>query len=165
MVDGLPTSVFMISPYVTQSVIESAVGLVLVQAGTRRNAMTVTFFSEVAHHPTALWVAVSPQTLTHSMIRETGRFSLVVLTQRQAKIAMACGTISGHQTDKCAMLDLYHSPSGFLFLAGALASTGCVVRHSEETGDHTIFVGDIIEAELDSATLDQRQLLLSDLRD
>lgn len=155
----------MTSPYVTQSIIESAVGLVLVEGHERRNAMTISFFSEVAHHPTALWVAVSPETLTHSMIQETGRFSLAVLTQKQAQIARLCGTTSGRQTDKCAMLNLYHSPSGFLFLAGALASTGCVVRHSEKTGDHTIFVADIIEAELDSVTLGQRQLLLSDLRD
>ena len=155
----------MTSSYITGSVMECAVGLVLVQAGERRNAMTVTFFSEVAHHPTALWVAISPETLSHSMIQETGRFSLAVLTQKQAAIARMCGTVSGRQTNKCASLDLHHSPSGFLFLNGALASTGCIVRHSETLGDHTIFVADIIEAELDSATLDRRQLLLSDLRD
>ena len=154
----------MISPYLTHSVIEGAVGLVIVQAGEQRNAMTVSFFSEVAHHPTALWVGISPDTLTHTLIQETGRFSLAVLTQKQAKIAITCGTVSGRSADKCAGLNLHRSPSGFLFLADSLASTGCVVRHSERTGDHTIFVADIIEAELDSATLDQRQLLLSDLR-
>lgn len=154
----------MTNPYLTDSIIEGAVGLVIVQAGERRNAMTVSFFSEVAHHPTALWVGISPETLTHNLIQETGRFSLAVLTPKQAKIAITCGTISGREADKCAKLDLHPSPSRFLFLAGALASTGCVVRHSERTGDHTLFVADIVEAELDSATLDQRQLLLSDLR-
>jgi flavin reductase (DIM6/NTAB) family NADH-FMN oxidoreductase RutF len=155
----------MTSPYLAQSVIESAVGLVIVAAGARRNAMTVSFFSEVAHHPTALWVGISPATLTHSLLQETGRFSLVVLTEKQKQIANLCGSVSGRETDKCATLDLHASPSGFLFLNGALASTGCEIRHSETTGDHTIFVADIIEAELDSATLDRRQLLLSDLRD
>lgn len=153
------------SPYVTSAVIDSAVGLVLVENQKRQNATTISFFSEVAHHPTALWIAISPETLTHSLILETGRFSLAVLTEKQAQIAKSCGTVSGNQTDKCAALDLHRSPSGFLFLSGALASTGCVVRHSEQTGDHTLFVADIIEAELDSATLDRRQLLLSDLRD
>ncbi len=155
----------MTSSYITGSVLESAVGLVLVQVGERRNAMTVSFFSEVAHHPTALWVAISPETLSHSMIQETCRFSLAVLTEKQAQLARLCGTTSGRQTDKCASLDLHHSPSGFLFLGGALASTGCTVRHSEKIGDHTIFVADIIEAELDSATIGRRQLLLSDLRE
>jgi flavin reductase (DIM6/NTAB) family NADH-FMN oxidoreductase RutF len=155
----------MTSPYITHSLIDSAVGLILVQARERLNAMAISFFSEVAHHPTALWAAIAPGTLTHSMIQETGRFSLAVLNQTQAQIAMMCGSVSGRQTDKCSRLDLHKSPSGFLFLAGALASTGCVVRHSGTTGDHTIFVADIIEAELDSTTLHLRQLLLSDLRD
>jgi flavin reductase (DIM6/NTAB) family NADH-FMN oxidoreductase RutF len=127
--------------------------------------MTVSFFSEVAHHPTTLWVAIAPATLTHSLIEESRRFSLAVLTQKQSRIAKLCGTASGRSSDKCAQLDLYDSPSDFIFLADALACTGCVVRHSETCGDHTIFVADIIEAKLDSSTVHMRQLLLSDLQD
>jgi len=87
------------SPYITDSVIESAVGLILVSAGERMNAMTVSFFSEVAHHPTTLWVGVAGTALTHAMIGETGRFSLAVLNQRQAHLAMACGSVSGRDAD------------------------------------------------------------------
>jgi len=56
---------YFMSIYITGSVIESAVGLVIVKTGERRNAMTVSMFSEVAHHPTALWVAIATGTLTH----------------------------------------------------------------------------------------------------
>jgi len=154
----------MTNPYIIHSALDSAVGLILVQARDRLNAMTVSFFSEVAHHPTTLWAAIAPATLTHSMVQETGRFSLAVLTEKQAHIATMCGSVSGRQVDKCARLDLHKSASGFLFLAGALASTGCVLRHHVAIGDHTIFVADIIEAELDSTTLRLRHLLLSDLR-
>lgn len=154
----------MTSRYVTDSVVDSAVGLILVRFGERMNAMTISFFSEVAHHPTALWVGVAPSTLTHSLLEETGRFSLAVLNQRQGRLAMECGTVSGRDTDKCSRLDLYRSDSGFTFLTGSLASTGCTVRYSEKVGDHTIFVADIIEAELDSSKSHLRHLLLSDLR-
>ena len=154
----------MTSPYITDSVVESAVGLIFVTAGDRMNAMTVSFFSEVAHHPTTLWVAVHPNALTHTMIEESGRFSLAVLNQRQAHLAMACGSISGRDADKCSKLELFRSPGGFLFLHGALASTGCKTRHQEKVGDHTIFVADIVEAGLDSRKSHLRQLLLSDLR-
>ena len=151
------------NPYLSGSIIESAVGLVLVKGKERSNAMTVSFFSEVAHHPTALWVAIAPQTLTNSMLEETGRFSLVVLTEKQAEIARNCGSVSGREADKCAALDLYLSTNDFLFLNGALASTGCVIRHDTKLGDHTIFVADILEAEIDSRTSHLRHLLLSDL--
>lgn len=153
----------MISPYITDSLIESAVGLIVVAAGQRRNAMTLSFFSEVAHHPTTLWVSVAQTAYTHSLIEEAGQFSLIVLNQTQKKIALACGTISGRDRDKCAALNLYRNPEGFLFLDQALASTACRVRHSVPIGEHTLFVADILEAELDSRTGHLRQLLLSDL--
>ena len=153
----------LINPYLSGSIIESAVGLVIVKWQDRSNAMTVSFFSEVAHHPTALWVAIAPETLTNSMLEQTGRFSLVVLTEKQAQIARNCGSVSGREVDKCAALDLYQTANDFLFLNGALASTGCVVRHDTKLGDHTIFVADILEAEIDSRTSHLRHLLLSDL--
>jgi len=151
------------SPYIADSIVESAVALVLVEAGTRSNAMTVSFFSEVAHHPTALWVSISPTTHTHSLIEETGRFTLAVLNQTQKSIALGCGTISGRDQNKCADLDLYKTPGGFLFLRGALASTACSVRESVPLGDHTLFVADILESHLDSRKAHLRHLLLSDL--
>lgn len=150
------------SPYIVESIVESAVALVVVEAGTRSNAMTVSFFSEVAHHPTALWVSISPAAHTHSLIEETGRFTLAVLNQTQKSLALQCGTVSGRDQDKCATLDLYKSPGGFLFLRGALASTGCSVRESVSLGDHTLFVADILESHLDSRKAHLRQLLLSD---
>jgi flavin reductase (DIM6/NTAB) family NADH-FMN oxidoreductase RutF len=151
------------NPYVAGHVVESAVGLVLVESQEARNAMTVSFFSEVAHHPTALWVSISTQTYTHSLIEETNRFTLSVLSQKQRAIALKCGTVSGQQHDKCASLDLYKSPGGFLFLRGALASTGCSVRQRISLGDHTLYVADILESHLDSRSAHLRQLLLSDL--
>ena len=151
------------SPYIIDSIIESAVGLVLVEAGSRSNAMTVSFFSEVAHHPTALWISISKDSHTHALVEEAGKFSLAVLTQQQRAIALRCGTLSGKDHDKCASLDLYKSPSGFLFLRGALASTACSVRESISLGDHTLFVGDILESQLDSRKAHLRHLLLSDL--
>jgi len=153
------------SPYISKSVIESAVGLVLVRVGDVSNAMTVSCFSEVAHHPTALWVSIAQNTHTHSLLEQTSEFSLIVLNQTQREIAITCGTVSGKVRDKCADLDVYLNQSGFLFLRGALASTGCRVRQRLEVGDHTLFVGDIIETELESRKSHLRQLLLSDLGD
>jgi flavin reductase (DIM6/NTAB) family NADH-FMN oxidoreductase RutF len=125
--------------------------------------MTTSFFSEVAHHPTALWVAISPKNYTHSLVQEAGRFSLVVLNERQKDIALKCGTVSGRETDKCGDLDTYQSPGGFIFLHGALASVGCSVSETIDLDDHTIFIADIVESHLDSRKAHLRHLLLSDL--
>ena len=154
----------MTSPYLNSALIDSIVGLVLVKAGDQSNAMTVSFFSEVAHHPTSLWVSIAKSTHTHNLIEETGKFSLAVLNQTQGKLALDCGTSSGRDRDKCADLDLYGGPEGHLFLNGALASTACSVRQAIAIGDHTIFIADILHADVESRKSHLRQLLLSDLQ-
>jgi flavin reductase (DIM6/NTAB) family NADH-FMN oxidoreductase RutF len=151
------------SPYVTNGVMDSAVGLILVELGDRRNAMTVSFFSEVAHHPTALWVSVARTAYTHELIRAGGQFTVAVLNQTQAKLAYHCGTSSGRAADKCAALNLYKSPRGFLFMGDALASTACSLSNSIDIDDHTLFVADILESHLSSRQAHRRHLLLSDL--
>lgn len=150
------------SPYIKQAVVDSAVALVIVEGESRPNAMTVSFFSEVAHHPTALWVSIARDSFTYSLLTKTDKFTLAVLSQNQKQIAIECGTKSGRDTDKSASLNTYTSPGGFLFLHGALASTGCTVRERVELEDHTIFVADIIESHLDSKSAHLRQLLISD---
>lgn len=78
---------------------------------------------------------------------------------------MRCGTISGRESDKCGSLDLYRSGDGFLFLRRALASTACRVSQRIDVGDHTLFVADILNTDLDSSSAHLRHLLLSDLRE
>lgn len=152
------------NPYITDSVLESAVGLLLVEAGSRRNAMTVSCFSEAAHHPATLWISVAKTAYSNGLIHETGRFSLAVLNRNQKQIALHCGTVSGREHDKCASLDLYHNQDRFLFLRGALASTACSVRQSIEIDDHTLFIADILRSDLDSSSAHLRHLLISDLK-
>jgi flavin reductase (DIM6/NTAB) family NADH-FMN oxidoreductase RutF len=150
-------------PYVSGSVVEGPVAIVLVTDGQRRNAMTVSFFSEVAHHPTSLWVSISASTCTHRIISETHRFSLAVLHVKQKALALACGTVSGRDHDKCSGLDVIETPSGFLFLRGCLSSTACLVRDRVTVGDHTLFIADILEGQVETHRSNPRHLLLSDL--
>jgi flavin reductase (DIM6/NTAB) family NADH-FMN oxidoreductase RutF len=151
------------SPYLTDSVVESPVGLVLVQAGARANAATMSFFSEVAHHPTTLWVSIARASYTHALLEETGAFTVATLHQRQREIALACGAVSGREKDKCAALDLYESAPGFLFLRDAMASTACRIRQRAALEDHTLFIADILSGDFDSRRIGLRHLLLSDL--
>jgi flavin reductase (DIM6/NTAB) family NADH-FMN oxidoreductase RutF len=135
----------------------------VVQAGDRANAMTVSFFSEVAHHPTSLWVSIAKTAYTHTLLEKAGQFSLIVLNNIQKEIALTCGSTSGRDRDKCSALDLYRGPEGYLFLNGALASTACSVRQRVPIEDHTLFVADILQTEMESRKSHLRQLLLSDL--
>ena len=154
-----------VSTYVRDSIVDSAVAVVLVEVGNRRNAITISCFAEVAHYPAAIWISVAKTAYSHDLIQEAKRFSVAVLSEKQRSVALACGTTSGRSVDKCHSLDLYQSPGGFLFLRGALASTGTLLCKAIDVGDHTMFLGNIVEAHLDSRASRFRHLLISDLRE
>lgn len=124
--------------------------------------MTISFFSEAAHHPASLWVSIHQTSYTHALLAETGRFGLAVLHQGQGALALGCGTVSGRDCDKGSALAVYRSPAGFPFLRDVLASTACRVRQTTPLGDYTLFIADIVEADVDSRTY-RRHLLGRDL--
>ncbi len=152
------------SPYLERTVVDGPVALVLTEAVDRRNAMTLGFFSEVSHHPTSLWISVAPTTLTYELLRAAGRFGLAVLHAGQGREALLCGTVSGRERDKCADLRLYRSSSGVWLLEDALASLACAVTREVPLGDHTVFIADILEGDMDTRSGIRRNLLRSDLR-
>jgi len=152
------------SPYLTQSVVPGPVGLVVVRTAAGVNAMTVSLFSEVAHYPTSMWMAIAPETLTHAMLLEVRRFSFITLHAKQRELAVACGTVSGRVSNKCAGLGLYEHRDGFLFLRDALASTACTIERGVPEGDHTLFLCNLVSGDITGRRTAQRQLLLSDLR-
>jgi flavin reductase (DIM6/NTAB) family NADH-FMN oxidoreductase RutF len=150
------------SAYLEKSITESPIALVIVQHDGRRNAMTASFFSEVSHHPTSLWVSIAKSSLTHEMVTAARSFSLVVLHERQAATAQMCGSVSGRSVDKCASLPLT-AHGDHLFLDGALANIACEVTGTLEAGDHTIFLANIRSGEIETLNTMRRHLLTVDL--
>jgi flavin reductase (DIM6/NTAB) family NADH-FMN oxidoreductase RutF len=151
------------SPYIVGSVVESPVALVLTQFGGRGNAMTISFFSEVAHHPTTLWVSIAKSSYTHELLEQAGRFTLVVLHRGQNDIARMCGTISGRQQDKCAALRLYRGADDQLYMKDSLASVSCKVRSAHPLGDHTLFIAEIVGGDFNTRRVHLRNLTVADL--
>jgi flavin reductase (DIM6/NTAB) family NADH-FMN oxidoreductase RutF len=149
--------------YLTGAVVPSAVGLVITESGARRNVMTVSFFSEVAHHPSSLWISIANDSFTHELIRESGKFSLMVLHEKQQQLAMTCGASSGRIKDKCAGLQLRRGPEGFLVIEDCLTSIACRVLSEHVVGDHTVFIAGILAGEYDTKKTLWRHLLTTDL--
>ncbi len=151
------------SPYLSGSVVESPIGILLTESGDRRNAMTISFFSEVAHHPTSLWISVEPGSYTKELIETSGQFTLAVLHDGQKDLAWQCGLKSGRDSDKFGKLSTHRGPENFLYLDEAYGSAGCRVRSSHAAGDHLLFIADIIAGEVETRFSQRRALLTRDL--
>ncbi len=150
--------------HIQDGAFDSAIAILIVEAGERRNATTITFYSETAHHPTSVWVSLPTDSYSHELLSQSGRFSLAVLQQRQTQLAIACGSTSGRLLDKCSSLPLYRGGDGALYLEDALANCLCQVSQTHSLDTHTLFVANVLSGERSTRTLALRHLLQSDIQ-
>jgi flavin reductase (DIM6/NTAB) family NADH-FMN oxidoreductase RutF len=153
--------------YLDQALVDNAVALVTSAHGGRRNVMTVTFFAESSHVPPLARIAVAPGCLTHELIRSSGWFGLSVLARGQEELALRAGSMTGWDGAKFERLHLAHreSEDGVPLLPDCLTTSACRVVETVELGDHTLFVGEIVESYRQSAHSYRDALLISDLVD
>ncbi len=144
-------------------VTDGIVALILAEHEEERAALAISSFAEAAHFPASLWVSIPKTTHIHSLIKLSRRFSVVVLTEEQRELARQFGSEESGGTHEVTQLDTYRSERGFQFLNGAIASTACTVKDEIDLQSHTLFLADILEAEIDSRQSHRRQLLASEL--
>jgi flavin reductase (DIM6/NTAB) family NADH-FMN oxidoreductase RutF len=102
--------------------------------------------------PAMVAIAEHPGSRTARLIRESGEYSLSLLRDSQQDIAAAAGK-SAAGPDKFATLKIktVDAPNGSQVpgVAGSLAVLWCRVVHTAPTGDHQLFVGEIVAHEVD----------------
>jgi flavin reductase (DIM6/NTAB) family NADH-FMN oxidoreductase RutF len=149
--------------YIEDAVHNGPVAILLAEHQGRRNAATISFFSEVAHHPTTLWVSLEMTSYTWDLVQSSGRFSLSVLHQGQARLALECGTHSGREKDKCSGLPLHHDERGFAVIDDCLASAWCEMQSSRPVGTHMLVIAAILAGTINTKAAKVRHLLISDV--
>ena len=109
----------------------------------------------VSHSPAMLAIAVHPGSRTTRLIRESGEFSVSFLRESQQALASAAGK-SAPGLDKFAALDIpVRRPPDDLSapgVDGSVAVLWCRVTASEPTGDHLLYVGEVVAHHLDGDT-------------
>ncbi len=117
-------------------------------------------FSEVAHHPTSLWVSIGRDTHARDLIDETNRFALCILDVSSANIARR---VAASIDDGCGGLDLYDGPEGYLFCRQAWSCTACAVTRKIEIDEHMLYIADILAGDFETTRSVHRHLLARDL--
>jgi flavin reductase (DIM6/NTAB) family NADH-FMN oxidoreductase RutF len=144
--------------------LENMVVLVSTRVNETNYVMTSGTMAEVSHEPPLLSVSICPARYTHDRILEKGSFAVNFLSIKQKALAIGCGSCSGRDVDKFKKYNIkYTLSNGDLpFIDGCLANIGCKLIASHPHGDHTIFVGEMIEARVFGERT-KRHLLLSDI--
>lgn len=128
----------------TMGLFPGAVTLITTGAGETRRGITATAVCSVTDSPPSLLVCVNNRTGTCQEIARSGHFSVQLLGQGQADVAMAFAGAQGQSgLEKFAIGTWSSCPRGLPRLDGALASISCEVATATEAGSHTVFIGRI----------------------
>lgn len=112
------------------------------------NGMTASWVSQVSLNPLLLMVSIAPPRYTHDLIMESRIFAVNVLTQEQVDLGKRFGYKSGRKVDKFAGLEYITAKTGAPILPQAYAYFDLKLVDTFPAGDHTLFVGEVLDAKI-----------------
>ncbi len=122
--------------------------VITTRLGERLNGMTASWVSQVSLNPLLLMVSIAPGRYSHDLIKESGVFAVNVLNAGQVDLAKRFGFQSGRKVDKFAGLEHLTATTGSPILPEAYAFFDLKLVETFPAGDHTLFVGEVVEAKI-----------------
>jgi len=111
----------------------------------RLNGMAAAWVTRISAEPVLVAVAIWHENLTYRYVHESEAFAVNILGEGQQELARWFGRRSGRDVDKFARAPYRLGPTGSPILEEALAYLDCSVIFEMAFGDHTLFVGEVVE--------------------
>ena len=128
----------------------SGVTVVTSHLGGERHGMTVSSFTSISLQPPLVLVSIEQGRRTHEMIEASGVFGVTILCVEQRGISDRFAGRVADGNDRFEGIQTYTLTSGVSFISGGLAGLDCKVVAALDSGDHTLFIGDVVDIFIDS---------------
>jgi flavin reductase (DIM6/NTAB) family NADH-FMN oxidoreductase RutF len=122
----------------------SGVTVVTTEHDGTQYGMTVASFASLAIHPPLVIICVAKAAKSHDAIRASGQFGVSILASTQEALS---GKFASKSEDKFAGVEIRRGASGLPLIEGAICTLECRVHDQFPGGDHSIFVGEVIDAQ------------------
>ncbi|MBN1809033.1 MAG: flavin reductase family protein [Planctomycetes bacterium] len=119
------------------------------EQNSRPDIIVLGWAMPTSNKPPMLAVSIAFTRHSHKLLAETGEFVLAFPSVDMAAATTLCGTKSGRDTDKMAECGLRALPASRVrppLIDGCPACFECIVRGRLDTGDHTVFAGEVVAA-------------------
>jgi flavin reductase (DIM6/NTAB) family NADH-FMN oxidoreductase RutF len=121
------------------------VSVVTVDAGGQKAGLTVVSLVSLSLEPPLVGIAVRRHAALHELVREAGSFAVSILAAEQDGLAQHFA----RGVPPIALwqgIETREGSIGAPLLEGALGWIECRLTSEHQTGDHTLFVGDVVSA-------------------
>jgi flavin reductase (DIM6/NTAB) family NADH-FMN oxidoreductase RutF len=126
----------------------SGVTIVTMRAGDEDHGFTASSFTSLSIDPMLVLVCVVKAQRSHALIEEAQHFAVNILSTEQRDLGMRFA--SSKTLDRFAGIDVIRASTGAPILGRSLAWVDCKLKDAHPGGDHSIFVGEVVAAEVDA---------------
>lgn len=122
------------------------------------NPITLGWTMIVSGEPPMMAISIGKGKWSEQAVRAAGEFVIAFPSEHQRDETMLFGTRSGRDIDKLAEAGAKTQPAKVIdgvLLAEAVANFECKLVGEMETGDHTVFVGEVVQAHLNEGALNR----------
>ncbi|MBR3136201.1 MAG: flavin reductase family protein [Clostridia bacterium] len=115
----------------------------------RNNLMALSWWTYCSNNPPTVAVCLSKKGYSGCLIKATGEFALCLPNESLQEAAFRCGTCSGRDTDKAQLFGItLESASEIapMLVSQSKVALECRSTQIVETGDHYLFVADVVAA-------------------
>jgi flavin reductase (DIM6/NTAB) family NADH-FMN oxidoreductase RutF len=123
----------------------SGVTVVSTEHEGRPYGMTVASFASLSLHPPLVLVCIEKSVKTHDAIADAGAFGVSILGLTQQDIS---GRFASKRDDKFEGVNVRRGELGIPLIDGATCALECRVHAQLPGGDHTIFIGEVVDARM-----------------
>lgn len=124
----------------------AGVTVVTTRVGDKINGMTASSFTSVSINPHLILIAIDARTSSYPLIHESGIFAANILHTGQIDWAKRFAGMYPEITDRFFDIDYTTATTGAPILPDVIGWVDCKVYGAHKAGDHTIFVGEVIDA-------------------
>jgi flavin reductase (DIM6/NTAB) family NADH-FMN oxidoreductase RutF len=121
----------------------SGVTVVTTEHDGRQYGMTVASFASLSLHPPLVLICIEKIVKTHDAIAAAQKFGVSMLSADQGAIS---ARFASRSEDKFSGIEIKRGEIGIPLIAGALTTLECEVYDQLPGGDHSIFVGRVVDA-------------------
>jgi len=106
--------------------------------------LTVASFASLSLNPPLVLICISKSSSSHDAIAASEKFGVSILAGDQAEVS---GRFAARGGDKFSGLDIRRGELGLPLIGGALTTLECRVHQQIDGGDHSIFLGEVVDTQ------------------
>ena len=119
--------------------------------GEKPNIVTIAWAGTICSDPAMVSISVRPERYSYDIIKETGEFTINLVTEKLAFATDYCGVKSGRDVDKFKEMNL-HACDGVNVSCPAIeespVNVECKVKQVVELGSHHMFIAEVVGVQI-----------------